>query len=69
MSKDFKGIDWGKGRIDLSNHISILEMKPIEIHHKADGQLGDNPSFVIVMDRYYGPDHQSVWSNIATDAE
>lgn len=46
-TKPFQGFDWGKGLIKI-NHPTI-EMRPIEIHHKADGSLKDQPIFSIVM--------------------
>lgn len=52
MSKDFKGIDHGINQVDLREHAAngqVLEMKPIEIHHKSNGSLSDGPSFVVVM--------------------
>ncbi len=45
-----KGIDVGRGQIDL-RHIGFYahEMRPTEIHHKADGAEEGKPSFAIVM--------------------
>lgn len=48
-NKAFKAFDWGTGEIDLRHHRGIIPLRPIEIHHKADGTLTGEPSFCIVM--------------------
>jgi len=45
----FKGIDVGKGPIDLSPYPSAYQLRPIEIYHKEDGAVDDGPSFGILM--------------------
>ena len=45
-----KGIDYGKGQIDLRHHRYSSRFRPTEIHHKVDGSVEDGPSFVIVME-------------------
>ncbi len=51
--KPFQGIDHGTKKIDLGHlfkgNKSTYIGRPTEIHHKADGAIGDKPSFCIVM--------------------
>jgi len=47
--KEFQAFDHGTGKIDLSQHQHLIQMKPVEIHHKEDGTKDDKPSFAIVM--------------------
>lgn len=49
--KSFKAFDHKTGKIDLTHHSSVLNMLPIEIHHKEDGTYDDKPSFAIVLAR------------------
>lgn len=49
MEKAFKAFDHGTGRIDLTKHEGLKMMRPVEIHHKQDGSVKDEPSFAIVM--------------------
>lgn len=49
--------DWGKKTIELDRWQCLLELRPVEIHHKEDGTLDGGPSFAIVLanandDRY-----------------
>ncbi len=49
--------DWGKGEIELDRWQCLLELRPVEIHHKKDGTVDEGPSFAIVLanindDRY-----------------
>lgn len=55
MEKSFQSFDHGKGKIDLTHHQSIITMRPVEIHHKADGSRKDEPSFCIVMASPFSP--------------
>jgi RecB family endonuclease NucS len=48
--KDVFVKDWNTAQIDLRDK-KVVEMKPTEIHHKADGDTKDGPSFAIVMTR------------------
>lgn len=48
--KLFKAFDWGTGQIDLTHHeVKMLELKPLEIHHKSNGTINSGPVFGIVM--------------------
>lgn len=49
MEKAFKAFNHGTGKIDLSNHKGLSVMRPVEIHHKEDGSITNEPSFAIVM--------------------
>jgi len=49
MEKAFKAINHGTGKINLSNHILLKTMRPVEIHLKEDGSSKNEPSFAIVM--------------------
>lgn len=55
MDKAFKAFNHGKDKIDLRHHKGIIEMKPVEIHHKEDGSIKDEPSFCIVMTHPFSP--------------
>jgi hypothetical protein len=49
---DFVGIDHGNAKMDLSSLSEkkvVAEMRPVQLHHKRDGALGDKPSFAIVF--------------------
>lgn len=46
-TKPFQGFDWGTSQIKMNRPVTV--MRPIEIHHKADGSVKDEPSFAIVM--------------------
>ena len=48
--KRMKGIDHGKGQIDLKHHLTPARFLPTELHHKVDGSIEDAPSFAIVME-------------------
>ena len=45
----FKGIEIGKGQIDLRPFPAAYELRPIQIFHKEDGDVKDEPSFAILM--------------------
>lgn len=47
--KEFQAFDHGTGIIDLYHHNRLIQMKPVEIHHKADGAKDGGPSFAIIM--------------------
>lgn len=51
----FKGFDHGVNKMNLSHLVKVaantIEMRPTEIHHKANGTATDKPSFTIVMAR------------------
>jgi len=49
MSKDIKVKDWGTEPIDLSEEQAVIEMKPVELHHKSNGEINDGASFLILM--------------------
>lgn len=49
MKKPFQGINVGKNQIDLTQYDTVTQFKPIEIHHKQDGDINDQPSFTLVM--------------------
>lgn len=49
MSKDFIGINHGTGKIDIRDKGLSTQFKPVEIHLKEDGALGDKPSFAFVL--------------------
>jgi len=52
MSEDkpFKAFDHGTGQIDLRHHeVKMLELRPLEIHHKSNGTITGGPVFGIVM--------------------
>ena len=46
--KPFKGINHGTAQINLMHLGKAVQMLPIEIHLKEDGDLEGNPSFAIV---------------------
>lgn len=52
--KPFIAVDHGNNKIDLS-HLQgrAFEFRPVEIHHKADDSVKDQPSFTIVMKHGY----------------
>lgn len=57
MSKPFKGIDHGTDKIDLRKYADnegLDQGIPIEIHHKLDGDINNEPSFAIVFARGLG---------------
>jgi hypothetical protein len=49
-NKEFRGINHGKGQIDLQ-HLGVnqVQLRPTEIHLKENGDLDDNPSVAIVL--------------------
>jgi hypothetical protein len=50
--KSIKAVNHGLGKIDLKEiqKTSLLvELVPVELHHKEDGDLDDKPSFCIVL--------------------
>lgn len=49
MGKAFKAFDHGTDNVDLRSLGGMRLMRPVEIHHKADGSLKNEPSFTIVM--------------------
>jgi hypothetical protein len=51
MNKDIFVKDWGTQAItiDLRERGEVIQMRPTEIHHKADGDTQDGPSFAIIM--------------------
>ena len=51
MSKEFKAFNHGTGKIEigLDYDKSLKVMRPVEIHLKEDGAIGDKPSFAILM--------------------
>ncbi|HDZ15066.1 hypothetical protein LCGC14_0501170 [marine sediment metagenome] len=50
-TKAFIAIDHGTSGIDLRHlgKLNLIIARPIEIHHKSNGDLEDKPSFCIVM--------------------
>ena len=48
-----KAFNHGKGQIDLT-HLppGSEQMKPVELHLKEDGSISNEPSLLIVMERY-----------------
>lgn len=49
-NKPFKAFDHGTGQIDLRHHeVKMLELRPLEIHHKSNGTITNGPIFGIVM--------------------
>lgn len=52
MNFDFDVItkDWGKEKIEAGEQYhQLIHMRPVEIHHKADGTLDDGPVFCFVF--------------------
>lgn len=47
--KDFKAINVGKGIIEVES--PCIELIPTELYLKEDGDIHDNPSIAIVMER------------------
>lgn len=48
-----KAFNHGKGQIDLTHLPPDSEqMKPVELHLKEDGSISNEPSLLIVMERY-----------------
>jgi hypothetical protein len=47
--KSFIVIDHKTEKIDLTHLQSVIPMLPIEIHHKENGDIDNNPSFAVVM--------------------
>jgi hypothetical protein len=65
---DFIGIDEGNKVVDLTEVIRgrpAIQMKPVQLHHKANGAIGDKPSFVIVM--AHPDDRAIVFGQISLD--
>ena len=52
MPSELKGINHGTKEINLSKHSSDnpSEYRPIEIHLKENGAIGDKPSLCIVLE-------------------
>lgn len=48
-NKPFEGKDHGTDRMDFRHIGPAIEMMPVEIHVKQDGDLEGNPSFAIVL--------------------
>lgn len=46
----FIGKDVGTGKFDI-RHLGpkVLELRPVEIHHKEDGSKTNEPTFLIIM--------------------
>lgn len=54
MSKPFEGFHHGTSQINLKPYLPekatvVAELRPIQIHCKADGDINNKPSFCIVM--------------------
>jgi len=49
MATYMKTFDHGTGMIDLSDKTSLVEMTPVELHIKRDGDKEDQPSLAVVM--------------------
>lgn len=41
--------NWGKRQFIIDG--PAAEFRPVELHYKSDGAIGDKPSMVIVLDR------------------
>ncbi len=48
--KDFMTKDHGKKEVNLRHLRNVIgEFMPAELHHKADGDVNDEPSFTLVF--------------------
>lgn len=65
MSKPFVGISVGTGQIDLTKYEGVMvQMKPVAVYHKSDGDLNNKDSLCIVMS---APDKIHVCGQISVE--
>jgi len=66
--KPFKAFDHGVGQVDLTHIESkLMELRPMEIHHKENGTLTGGPTFTLVLGVPNMPQIPKVFGQISVE--